>query len=75
MRTVLVSVLVIVIGISLPPKAISQKRVQTLQKTYTGDLDNAEGWLKYESFCHAARGFIPDCDIWLHGEFVDEVQS
>jgi hypothetical protein len=58
-----------------PSRAVSPKRVQTLQKTYTGDLVDAEDWLKNESFGHAARAFIPDCDICLHGEFLDPVQS
>jgi len=54
---------------------LAQKRVQTLHKTFSGDIVEYPNWHRSETFGFAAQTFVPDCEIWIYGELLDAVPS
>ncbi len=65
---------IIVVFVSVLTSA-SQDKIRMLERTYTGPVVNRPEVGRNPTFGYAAEAFIPDCEVWFHGELLDPVPS
>lgn len=70
-----ICLLAILIVSSAQTPAISQDRIIILHQTFEGEIVGTSDLVNSETFGYAAEAFIPNCDVWLRGEYLDQVPS
>ena len=75
MKATAIWTLVAVLAVPALEEGVCQNEVRILEKTYTGEIVEGPNWARTETFGFAAEAFIPNCEIWLLGEWVEPVRS
>ncbi len=75
MKATAIWTLVAVLAVPALEEGVCQNEVRILEKTYTGEIVEGPNWARTETFGFAAQAFIPNCEIWLSGEWVEPVRS